>query len=80
MTVPITVVIPVGPAPHHTAHLAECLDSVRGQTEPPAEVQKAVERGITAFDRQYTRNVLDLGIIPFPDSQFSNLMKFAITA
>jgi 3-deoxy-7-phosphoheptulonate synthase len=22
------------------------------------------ERGITAFDRQYTRNVLDLGIIP----------------
>lgn len=38
MTVPITVVIPVGPAQHHTAHLHECLDSVRDQTQQPAEI------------------------------------------
>jgi glycosyltransferase involved in cell wall biosynthesis len=38
MTVPITVVIPVGPAPHHRAYLYECLDSVRAQTVQPAEI------------------------------------------
>lgn len=38
MTVPITVVIPVGPAPHHMAHLDECLASVFAQTAAPAQV------------------------------------------
>lgn len=38
MTVPITVVIPVGPAPHHMAHLDKCLDSVFNQTEQASEV------------------------------------------
>lgn len=38
MTVPITVVIPVGPALHHTAHLFECFDSVARQTEMPEEI------------------------------------------
>lgn len=38
MTVPITVVIPVGPAPHHTGYLAKCLDSVGAQTEMPEEI------------------------------------------
>lgn len=37
-TVPITVVIPVGPAPHHQAHLYECLDSVRQQTAAADQV------------------------------------------
>lgn len=37
-TVPITVVIPVGPAPHHQAHLAECLASVTAQSHLPNEV------------------------------------------
>lgn len=34
----ITVAIPVGPEPHHQQYLGECLDSVRQQTLPPAEV------------------------------------------
>lgn len=34
MTVPISVVIPVGPLPHHRAHLSECLTSVCTQTQP----------------------------------------------
>jgi glycosyltransferase involved in cell wall biosynthesis len=34
MTVPISVVIPVGPLPHHRAHLDECLASVAAQTAP----------------------------------------------
>lgn len=33
MTVPISVVIPVGPEPHQRAHLSECLTSVCTQTE-----------------------------------------------
>jgi glycosyltransferase involved in cell wall biosynthesis len=35
MTVPITVVIPVGPRAEDCAFLAECLDSVARQTAPP---------------------------------------------
>lgn len=38
MTVPITVVIPVGPARHHTRYLAKCLESVAAQTEMPEEI------------------------------------------
>jgi glycosyltransferase involved in cell wall biosynthesis len=34
----ITVVIPVGPAPHHQQWLHECLDSMRAQTRQPNEV------------------------------------------
>jgi glycosyltransferase involved in cell wall biosynthesis len=34
VTVPISVVVPVGPLPHHWAHLDECLESVRTQSAP----------------------------------------------
>ena len=34
----ITVVVPVGPNPAYRDYLAECLDSVRAQTVPPAEI------------------------------------------
>lgn len=35
---PITVVVPVGPSPAYRKYLAECLDSIRAQTTPPAEI------------------------------------------
>lgn len=37
MTVPISVVIPVGPLPHHREHLDDCLVSVQTQTQTPTE-------------------------------------------
>lgn len=36
-TVPITVVIPIGPMPHHCKYLAECLDSLLNQSVQPDE-------------------------------------------
>lgn len=38
MSAPISVVIPVGPEPHHRAFLDECLASVAAQTLAPDEV------------------------------------------
>ena len=37
-TAPITVVIPVGPKPHHREHLGEMLASIADQKTPPDEV------------------------------------------
>lgn len=38
MTVPISVVIPVGPLARHSERLQECLQSVREQSEPADEI------------------------------------------
>lgn len=38
MSVPISVVIPIGPLPHHRTHLSECLNSVNTQTEQADEL------------------------------------------
>lgn len=38
MTVPVTVIVPVGPFPVYKKYLGECLGSVREQTEAPSEV------------------------------------------
>ena len=38
MSLPISVVIPIGPEPHQRAHIGECLDSVLEQTILPAEI------------------------------------------
>ncbi len=38
MARPVTVMIPVGPYPHHKRWLGECLDSVAVQTVQPAEI------------------------------------------
>lgn len=37
-TVPLTVVLPVGPAAHHCRYLAECLESIHSQSVQPAEL------------------------------------------
>jgi glycosyltransferase involved in cell wall biosynthesis len=38
MSIPISVVIPVGPLPRHTEHLRECLDSVLSQVEKSDQI------------------------------------------
>lgn len=38
MTVPISVIVPVGPLPRHSENLAECIESVKAQSVQPEEL------------------------------------------
>lgn len=38
MTVPISVIVPIGPLRRHSEFLLECLESINAQTEPPDEI------------------------------------------
>jgi len=38
MSLPISIVVPIGPEPHQRAHVGECLESVYSQTQLPSEI------------------------------------------
>lgn len=65
MSVPISVIVPVGPLPRHSAHLSECIDSVRAQSVMPEELlivdngygvrQESTRVSIPGFDPSFMR-------------------------
>lgn len=69
MTVPISVVVPVGPKRHHSEFLIECLESVNAQTQPPDEVVIVDSSGIMIageLDCPCASNVANRLIITLP--------------
>lgn len=69
MTIPISVVVPVGPKRHHSEFLIECLESVNAQTQPPDEVVIVDSSGIMIageLDCPCASNVANRPIITVP--------------
>lgn len=67
MSVPISVVIPVGPKAHQREHLRECVDSVHAQTQLPDEfiiVAEGRNHDAVDYDGLWWMNAFDtpLGI------------------
>lgn len=58
--IPVSVVIPVGPYPHNTRHLDQCLRSVFNQTEKPKEIVLLFNGGDAGVSFNQTHKILSV--------------------
>lgn len=82
MTVPISVVIPVGPKQYQSEHLLECLESVNRQTQAPNELVIVDSSGILlpgVMDCPCTSNIVNRPVITIPPTGIPDAFNVGVS-
>lgn len=82
MSVPISVVIPVGPKRHQSEYLIECLESVNAQTEKPDEIVIVDSSGVLLpgeMDCPCVSNIIHRPVITTPPSDIADAFNVGLS-